>query len=140
MNPAGPISSPSGPYRGRAWFAWAVVVIGVGFVGAAVLVFLLFRYPTWFGLPASYSSGTGAPFGGVFLAFFLLVLGFFIVRVIFWSFRTSRRRGYGHPGGPGGPGAYRPERIARLRYARGEITREQFEQIMQDLRRGPGAP
>jgi uncharacterized membrane protein len=30
--------------------------------------------------------------------------------------------------------------VARMRYARGEITKEQFDQIMQDLRREPGSP
>jgi uncharacterized membrane protein len=30
--------------------------------------------------------------------------------------------------------------IARMRYARGEITKEQYDQIMKDLGRRPGAP
>jgi uncharacterized membrane protein len=84
-----------------------------------------------------------SPFGffGAFLLLFLFLwIAFFALRVVFWT-----RRGYGGDGGY--DGARRPPgpavMIARQRYARGEITREQFDQVMSDLDRrgrGPGGP
>ena len=56
-----------------------------------------------------------------------------LVRVAFWA----SRRGAGG-GGPRGRGFDPAIMEARRRYARGEITREQFEQIVTDLRRPPG--
>lgn len=41
-----------------------------------------------------------------------------------WGFRSPQ--GYTSP-------YQSPEDIARMRYARGEITREQYEQLMKDL-------
>ena len=96
-------------------------------------IFLALSYdPQAFGL--SYHSVF--PFGGGFLGLFLIFWGMlFLVRIAFWASRGGR---YG--GGPGG-GARRFDPAileARRRYARGEITREQFEQIVADLRRPPG--
>jgi len=67
-------------------------------------------------------------FGGLLLVFLLLWIGFFVVRMVFWS-RAWGRRGnaYGRPD----PAVM----MARRRYARGEITREQYDQIMTDLER-----
>lgn len=117
---------------------WLPLVVGLVFVAAASLILLVLLYPASFGLaPSSYRFGL---FGGVFVFFFILIVAFFIVRVLFWTTRASRYgRRYG-PGSPGGFGPNRPAMIARMRYARGEITREQYDQIMQDLSRGPGAP
>lgn len=125
---------------------WGIVVIGVVFIALAILLLFVALYPASFGVSASPRFGL---FGGVFLLFFLLILGFFILRVAFWSTRMSYRSGYGGGGGPGGfgpgprggmGGPNRPLYVARMRYARGEITREQYEQIVQDLSRPPGPP
>lgn len=61
------------------------------------------------------------PFGWVF-GFLIL---FFLLRWIFWPWgrRSGRRRG-----------GYRDEyHILRVRYARGEITKDQFDQMTRDL-------
>ena len=59
-----------------------------------------------------------------------------LIRIAFW---TQRRAAFG-PGEPG-PRRFDPAiHAARQRYARGEITREQFQQIVTDLRRPPVPP
>lgn len=76
--------------------------------------------------PSRGGFGGGVGFG-VFGFFLVLLLIFFIVRVAFWGVRSSYRAGPRYGGGD-------PARaIARRRYARGEITREQYEQIVRDL-------
>ena len=61
------------------------------------------------------------PFGWVF-GFLIL---FLLLRWIFWPWGWSRRGRYG---------GYRDEyHILRVRYARGEITKEQFDQMTRDL-------
>jgi putative membrane protein len=64
------------------------------------------------------------PFGFIFFLFFV----FFIGRLLFWPWAGGWgwRRGY----------YYRHDEAAdilRQRYARGEITKEQFVQMMRDL-------
>jgi putative membrane protein len=122
---------------------WGILVVGIIFVALATLVLLVVLYPSWFGLGSSTYPRFGL-FGGAFLLFFLLIVGFFIVRVAFWSTRASRYGGggggYGRYGGGPGMGANRPLYVARMRYARGEITKEQYDQIVQDLGHRPGPP
>jgi uncharacterized membrane protein len=62
------------------------------------------------------------------------MIGFMCIRIAMWS---TRGRGDWSGGGGNTP----PQRrhnpaiaIARQRYARGEITREQFQQIVEDIR------
>lgn len=63
-------------------------------------------------------------FGGGLWVLFLVLVAVFLLTM----FRpTSPRR----QDDPSGPGALE---IARQRYARGEISREEFEQLRQDLR------
>jgi len=120
---------------------WFPIIIGLVFVGAAVVILLLLLYPGSFGIASpSYPYRYGL-FGGVFFFFFIIIVLFFIVRVAFWSTRVSRyrrRSGANYPDGGYGPN--RPVMVARMRYARGEITREQYDQILQDLGRKPGPP
>ena len=142
MNDPGPYYRPQGfggppPSRIR----WFPIIIGIVFAGVAAVILLLLIFPASFGIASpSYSYGYG-PFGGVFFLFFILIVAFFIVRVAFWSTRASR---YGRRSGAiypdGGYGPNRPVMVARMRYARGEITREQYDQIIQDLGRRPGSP
>jgi putative membrane protein len=62
------------------------------------------------------------PFGFIF--FFIFI--FFILRMVFWGFGGwGWRRGYYRYGGA--------REILRQRYARGEITKDQFDQMMRDL-------
>jgi len=66
------------------------------------------------------------PFG-IFWAFLLIFLVFGVLRWVFWGWGWGyRRRGY-----------YwrydRAHQILRERYARGEITREQLDQMTRDL-------
>jgi putative membrane protein len=62
-------------------------------------------------------------FGGIWM---FLILGGIIALIIWAVTRFSR------PGGTAG--RQDPLDIARERYARGDITREQFDQIKRDLR------
>jgi uncharacterized membrane protein len=143
MNNPDPYYRPPGMGMGprRRQVHWLPIIIAVVFIVLALIVLLVALYPSSFGLNTSAPTGRFGPFGGFFLFFFVLIIGFFIVRVAFWSTRQSYGRRYGGGGGGGqGPGYQqnRPLMVARMRYARGEITREQYEQIVQDLRRPPG--
>jgi putative membrane protein len=119
--------------RPRRWLAIGIALVTVAVIG----VVLLFYVNGYFG-PTPYGPHPFLGFwGGFFLLFILLWITFFIVRVAFWSSRGARgyRRGHWGPD----PAVM----VARQRYARGEITREQFDQIMTDLGRrgrGPGGP
>ena len=74
------------------------------------------------------------PFG--FLIF--LFVAFFVVRTIFWGFGWGRRGWYGY-----GHGHWRyssdAREILRRRYASGEITKEQFDQMKKDLDEQPSS-
>ena len=69
---------------------------------------------------------------GMLVPLALLILG---VLIVVWLVSSSRGTA-GHPGG-GAPGGvsreHSPMDIARERYARGEISREEFEQLRKDL-------
>lgn len=125
--PAGPFAPQTPrrrPLRGIFLGLGAAIVV----VGAVLLAVSL--YPRAFGL----SNPLGFPYGGGFLGVFLLLWGtLLLARIAFW---TTRRRYYG--GGPPGRRFDPAILAARQRYARGEITREQFEQIVGDLRHPPG--
>ena len=141
--PGTPLSSPTGPYAGdyglrprrRRW-GWAVAVIAAVLIGLALLLVVVALNPGWFGLsgPSGFRYGL---FGGFFLVFFVLIVVFFVLRVAFWSMRAG---GYSRRGGRGAYGGNRPAMIARMRYARGEITQQQYYQILQDLGRRPPPP
>jgi putative membrane protein len=141
MDDPGPYYRPFGvpPRPPPRRFHWLPVIIGVVLAAVAALLLLLLLFPAAFGVSSPSGPYRYYPFGGFFLAFFILIIVFFIVRVAFWSTRASR---YGQRYGRGGSREYygvnRPAMIARMRYARGEITREQYDQIMKDLGRPPG--
>jgi putative membrane protein len=145
MQSAGsPYSGPyGGPYSGayprgppphpHRWIYIGLAVM-LGLIGVAVLLVLLF--PATFGYhPSGAGFGPWGLFGGFFLIFLFVWIILWVVRIGMWS---SRSEGYRGPGGGGR--RYGPFAIARERYARGEITREQYDQIMQDLQRRPGYP
>jgi putative membrane protein len=62
------------------------------------------------------------PFGFIF--FFIIV--FFVSRLLFLPWGWGRRGGYWYGYGD-------PKDIIKRRYARGEITKDQFDQMMRDL-------
>jgi len=144
MNDPGPYYRPQGMGYGPRprRIHWLPIIIGVILAGAATVILLVLLYPTWFGLAAPSSPYRFGFFGGAFLLLFVLIVVFFIVRVAFWSTRMSRynQARYERNVPPGGYGPNRPVMIARMRYARGEISREQYEQILRDLGRRPGQP
>ena len=117
------------PGQRRPIGLWVFLGIG-GALTSLLLVYLVLRTAPG----TAFGPGFGG-FGGLFLVFFVLWIIFFGVRIAFWS----RRASYGRMGG--GPPMRDPAiLIARQRYARGEITREQFEQIMADLHRRGAQP
>jgi len=104
-------------------FAWAVLaVIVIAIVGFFVLVALK-GYPGPGGMPYYGYPGYGWWFFFPFGIFFLFIALFFVGRLFFWPMGWGRRRYmYGDA-----------NEILRRRYARGEITKEQFEQMKRDL-------
>jgi uncharacterized membrane protein len=71
---------------------------------------------------------------GPFPILLVVLLVLFTLRIVFWS------RMWGYRGGPRRSPGWDPAVVtARQRYARGEISREQYDQLMTDLsRRRPG--
>jgi uncharacterized membrane protein len=112
----------------RGWF-----VIGIALTLAAVgVVLLLVTFEArWFGIGA----GTFSEGGGILGVLLLIWAAFLAVRIAFWTTRARRRAAYGNRYGRPDPALF----IARRRYARGEINREQYEQLVRDLQRPPGA-
>ncbi|MDG7006777.1 MAG: SHOCT domain-containing protein [Nitrososphaerota archaeon] len=101
--------------------ALAIVAV-VFFLGTALV---RYSYPT--GMPYYGYPVVGwwfFPFG----FFFFLIFIFFIFRVAFWGWGGGRgwRRRYRYGYGDA-------DEILRERYAWGEITKEQFEQMSRDL-------
>ena len=68
---------------------------------------------------------------GLMMLFWLLVAA----AVILLAFRASSGRWWGKGSSSAGESA---EDIVRARYARGEIDRETYQRMLDDLRRGPG--
>jgi len=107
----------SGHYR-RSGQRWTLVWVGVFLVAiAAVVVARLLVQPA--GYPW-YPFG----FGWIWIPFAFFFL-FFVLRWFFWPWGWGYGRGYWT-----GDDAYS---ILRERFARGEITKEQFEQMSRDL-------
>lgn len=77
----------------------------------------------WGGYGYGFSPWWGI-LGMVFWA--LVIVG--VVLLLVWLFRQGQPAGVGP-----GPDAARPIDILRERYARGEITKEQFDQMRHDL-------
>jgi putative membrane protein len=105
-------------YR-RSGQRWALVWISafLGVIGVIVVANLVFGSPVYY---RWFPFG----FGWIWIPFAFFFL-FFALRWFFWPWGWGYRSGYWT-----GDDAYR---ILRERFARGEITREQFEQMSRDL-------
>lgn len=145
---------PYGPGVERPWRAARrrrrTIILGAAV--ALVVVAIAFLAYLWYVHTNTPTFGGRYLFGFGFLGFFLiLIVAFWCIRIAMWSTRGGGRyAGYGgaYSGGPGGGGVtyadYGPRQgrrnwdpailEARQRYARGEISREQFRQTVQDLR------
>ena len=115
----------------RALMGWVI--------GGLVILLLagLFVVPFLYGLPARPYAYYPFPFFFFPFGFliFLFVI-FFAVRALFWGLGWGRgwRGGYSR-GYWRGQGYYGDAtEILRQRYARGEINKEQFDQMMRDLK------
>ncbi len=88
-------------------------------IGLIIALILLYVY---------FIGFRGRHFPGEFLVILLVIfLGLFVIRMLYWR---SRRR-YWREKWKGNEAI----RILRERYARGEITKEQFDQTLHDLRK-----
>jgi len=118
--------------RRRRPLRWLFLGIGVAILLVGVVLLVVSLDPGAFGL---HYRGL-FPFGGGLLGVIVVLWGvLLLVRVAWWTSRA--RYGYGRPQGR----RFDPAIVtARRRYARGEISREQFEQIVSDLRQRPGSP
>jgi putative membrane protein len=102
-------------------------VLVILFIAASLLVpFVWGRGYGWRMMGPGMMGGFGFPFiGGIgMLVFWALVIG-----GIVWLVRSSSRGS----AGPSAPPNEAPLDILKRRYAKGEITKEQFEQMKRDL-------
>lgn len=120
--------SDQGSNHMRRIVGWGIIgLIGVIGVSIAMSLFLAPHTPGGFYRPFFFPFHFGWV-GGILLIF----LVFWIARWFFWPWRG---------GGGGGSYSYthheqgaNAETIVRERYAKGEITKEQYEQMLHDLR------
>lgn len=73
----------------------------------------------------NYGWGAGNFLGGFGMFIFWIV----IVGLIVWAVMAATRSGRAHEHNQ----SPSPQDIARVRYARGEITKEQYDQLRKDL-------
>ena len=105
---------------------WGLGLLLAGFVVFLVVAFLVANL-----VHPYYYPGTMPYYGGwwfffPFGFFFFIFVVFFIGRLLFWPWGGGWRRNYW----------YRHDEayyILRQRYARGEITKDQYDQMMRDL-------
>ena len=122
--------------RIRRIVGWGIIVGLIVVIGLSIALSLYyfapwrlggggFDYPFFFSFPFHF---------GWLGVFFLILIVFLVARwLFFWPWRE--RRGYNSYQHQQRPDA---ASIVKERYAKGEITREQFEQMMRDLRQESG--
>lgn len=99
---------------------WGLIGI-IGLIGISIAVSIIF----FSARPASnYYYPFFFPFHFWFGGIFLIFLVFFAARWLFWPWRQNH---YWHQDG-------NAVSILKERYAKGDITKEQFDQMMQDLK------
>jgi len=112
------MSSQTGSGPPRSSVIGTLLMLPIGLIVALVLLYVY------------YIGFTGRHFPGEFLIILLIIfLGLFVIRMLFW--RSRRKYWREHRRGN------EAIRILRERYARGEITKEQFDQTLHDLRQQP---
>jgi uncharacterized membrane protein len=105
---------------------WGLVAF-LAIVGTIAAIGLIFFRPA---PVVYYPVGYGFfPFGFFFALFFIFV-AFGVVRWLFFPWRWGYSRRYWGRGWAYGDRAYY---VLRERYARGEITKNQYDQMMRDL-------
>ncbi len=120
-----------------ATIAVVVAVIAVALVLVAVFAYTSSGYPYGY---SGYYGGMMGGFGGVWMLF-MLPVGLIVLVVI--GYFVWRACGWGWGGGccGGGHGGYYASsgdrenalEILRQRYARGEISKEQYDQMRKDI-------
>ena len=100
----------------RRGMVGTLLMLPIGLMVAILLLLYFFAF-----------RGRGYFPGEILLICVAVFVGLFFIRTLYWS---SRRRHWRQQFK-----ANQPVRILRQRYARGEITKEQFDQMMRDLDR-----
>ena len=110
------ISMSDQPGRGPTWsrIVGTLLMLPIGII----IVFVLFYFAAFRG---RYFAA-----GDFLIVFVVIFLGLFGVRWLFWRSRRRYWREHWRENGS--------VRIIRERYARGEITKEQFDQMLLDLK------
>ena len=104
-----------------------LVILLLGLLGGGMMIGPMMG---WGGYgPGVYGFGW---WGILMLLFWALIIGG-VVLLVLWLVRQARPPTVGP--GPSGP---RPLDILKERYARGEITREQYEEMRRNLEEGGG--
>ncbi|MBK5211360.1 MAG: SHOCT domain-containing protein [Coriobacteriia bacterium] len=75
------------------------------------------------------NSMTGSAFPGIFMGIFWLAVVIGIVALVLWSIRHASN----HSHTPMPPMVDDACQIARVRYAKGEITKEEYDEVCQRL-------
>ena len=109
------MSNQSSDDVSRRGVVGTLLMLPIGIIIVLLLLLYFFAY------------GWRGYFPGEFLLIFvILFFGLFVIRASYWSSRRKKWRERYR--------ANEPVRILRQRYARGEITREQFGQMLRDLK------
>lgn len=115
-------------------------IVGWGIIGLIAVIGLSIALSLYLA-PWRPGEGFGYPFFfpfhfGWLGAVFLIFIVFLVARWFLWPWRVGGRGGYySYPQQQQRPDA---ASIVRDRYAKGEITKEQFEQMLRDLRQQEG--
>jgi len=116
------MSSQTGSGPPRSSVIGTLLMLPIGLIVALVLLYVYFI------------GFRGRHFPGELLVILVVIfLGLFVVRTLFWRSRRRSRSEYWREQRRGNEAI----RILRERYARGEITKEQFEQTLHDLKQQP---
>jgi uncharacterized membrane protein len=112
---------PAHPDRG---FFWIPLAVFAAFVAVGIALWWVLPAAGWTAAPPG--SWPIFPFGFVVVAIFLVL----VVRGFGWGW-------YGGWRGRGWGGAPSAREVVRRRYASGEITRDQYRELLRDLEQGP---
>jgi putative membrane protein len=109
------------------WIVGGIVILLLIGLFVIPLIFLGGVARSLWGPGPYYSGAYYFPFFFPFGFLVFILIGFFVLRMIFWGW--GWRGGYGR----GRWGYGDAKEILRRRYARGEITKEQFDQMKKDI-------